>query len=218
MTAPTSLDLAALLCSRLCHDMLSPVGALNNGLELLASEDDPQMRERCVELLEQSARISADKLKFFRLAFGAAGGFGEDVPVEEPRGVLAALVSGNERVKLEWATAETTLPKPAVKVLLNLGAIGLDALIRGGTLAVGTETSGENVEIAISASGPKSAFDANVGKALDGSLEAGELSGRTAPAYMIRQLVEQHGGGLQYAATPETLVLGAVIPMAVLAG
>ena len=212
MTGPSSLDLAALLCSRLCHDMLSPIGALNNGLELLASEDDPQMRERCVELLEQSAKVSADKLKFFRLAFGAAGGFGEDVAVEEPREVLAALVSGNERVKLEWATAETTLPKPAVKVLLNLGAIGLDALVRGGTLAVGTETSGDNVEIAVRASGSKVAFDKSVGDALDGTIAASALSGRTAPAFMIRQLVEEQGGGLQYAVTTETLVMGAVIP------
>ena len=74
----SSLDLAALLCSRLCHDLLSPVGALNNGLELLAEEKDPEMRKRCMELLEQSAKASADKLKFFRLAFGAAGGFGEN--------------------------------------------------------------------------------------------------------------------------------------------
>lgn len=71
----SSLDLASLLCSRLCHDLLSPVGALSNGLELLAEEKDPEMRKRCMELLEQSARTSADKLKFFRLAFGAAGGF-----------------------------------------------------------------------------------------------------------------------------------------------
>ena len=84
-------DLAAMLCSRLCHDMLSPVGALANGLELLADEQDPQMRARCMELLEQSARISTDKLKFFRLAFGAAGGFGDKVDVSEPRQSLQPL-------------------------------------------------------------------------------------------------------------------------------
>ncbi|OYX59909.1 MAG: histidine phosphotransferase, partial [Sphingomonadales bacterium 32-64-17] len=81
------VDLASLLCSRLCHDMLSPVGALSNGLELLAEEKDPEMRARCFELLEQSAKISADKLRFFRLAFGAAGGFGEQVDVGEARQV-----------------------------------------------------------------------------------------------------------------------------------
>ena len=67
MTGETDpLLLASQLCSRLCHDMLSPVGALSNGLELLADEQDPQMRQRCFELLEQSARTSAAKLKFFR--------------------------------------------------------------------------------------------------------------------------------------------------------
>ena len=69
-----AVELASLLCSRLCHDLLSPVGALNNGIELLADEQDPEMRERCLELLAESARASANKLKFFRLAFGAGGG------------------------------------------------------------------------------------------------------------------------------------------------
>ena len=72
----SSTDLAALMCSRLCHDMLSPVGALSNGLELLADETDPDMRDKVIELLEQSAKSSAGKLKFFRLAFGAAGATG----------------------------------------------------------------------------------------------------------------------------------------------
>ena len=88
-----SIDLAAMLCSRLCHDMLSPVGALSNGLELLADETDAKMRANVIELLEQSAKISTDKLKFFRLAFGAAGGFGEAVPVEEAEDVGTALAA-----------------------------------------------------------------------------------------------------------------------------
>src|SRR5512139_3933667 len=185
------LELASLLCSRLCHDMLSPVGALSNGLELLADEKDPEMRRRCFELLEQSARISADKLKFFRLAYGAAGGFGDEVPTEEPRELIAGLVAGNERLTLEWAVADATLPKPAVKVLLNLAAIAIDALIRGGTLAVGAERRDGATEIAVRASGPRVAFDANIGKALDGSLTESELSGKTAPAHMIRLLARE---------------------------
>ena len=91
----SSTDLAALLCSRLCHDLLSPVGALSNGLELLADEKDPEMRRRCFELLEQSAKISTDKLKFFRLAYGAAGGFGDVVPTEEPKDLVSALVAAS---------------------------------------------------------------------------------------------------------------------------
>ena len=164
-----SIDLAALLCSRLCHDMLSPVGALSNGIELLRDEGDPEMRQRCLELLEQSARISTDKLRFFRLAYGAAGGFGDNVAVEEPRGLIAALVANNGRIELAWAVTQETLPKPAVKILLNLAAIG-------------------------------------------GSLPPSELSGRTAPAYMIRQIAEAAGGGVQYALSDGALVMGAVLP------
>lgn len=208
----SSTDLAALLCSRLCHDLLSPVGALSNGLELLADEKDPDMRRRCFELLEQSAKVSTDKLRFFRLAYGAAGGFGDEVQSEEPRELVGALVSANERITLEWGVADPSLPKPAVKVLLNLAAIAIDALVRGGTLAVGAERRDGATEIAVRASGPRVAFDGNIGKALDGSLDDAELSGRTAPAHLIRLLTEELGGGLQYAMSAEALVMGAVLP------
>ncbi len=192
--------------------MLSPVGALNNGLELLADEKDPAMRQRCLDLLEQSARISANKLKFFRLAYGAAGGFGEQVPSEEPQELLTALTSADERLTLDWAVSESSLSKPAVKVLLNLAAMGLDSLVRGGTLAIGAERNKGNTEIAIRASGPRVAFDATIGKALDGTLSADELSGRTAPAHLIRLIVERDGGAVQYHHTDGSLVLGAMLP------
>jgi histidine phosphotransferase ChpT len=208
----SSTDLAALLCSRLCHDMLSPVGALSNGLELLTDEKDPEMRKRCFELLEQSAKISTDKLKFFRLAYGAAGGFGDEVPADEPRELIAGLIAANERIEFDWAVADATLPKPTVKVLLNLSAIAIDALVRGGTLAVGAERRDGATEIAVRAAGPRVAFDGNIGKALDGSLAARELTGRTAPAHMIRLLADELGGGVQYALSAEALVMGAVLP------
>jgi len=211
MTA-SSVDLASLLCSRLCHDMLSPVGALSNGLELLADEKDPEMRARCFELLEQSAKISTDKLKFFRLAFGAAGGFGDAVPAEEPHALIAALVGDKGRIALNWAVASASLPKPAVKVLLNLAAIGIEALPRGGTLDIGAELRDGACEIAIRATGDKIAFDGTIGQALDGTLPAAELSSRTAPAHMIHLLAAESGGGLQYALSEDALVMGAVLP------
>lgn len=209
---PQSVDLASLLCSRLCHDLLSPVGALSNGIELLRDERDPEMRQRCMELLEQSARISADKLKFFRLAFGAAGGFGDSVPVEEPRELVRALVANSGRIALEWSVSEEQLPKAAVKVLLNLAAIGIDALPRGGQLDIGAERRDGASEIAVRAAGDKIAFDETIGAALEGTLPPSELSGRTAPAYMIRQIADGVGGGLQYALSDESLVMGAVLP------
>lgn len=210
MTSQT--DLAAMLCSRLCHDMLSPVGALANGLELLAEEQDPEMRARCMELLEQSARISTDKLKFFRLAFGAAGGFGEAIPIDEAKSVINALAADNKRITINWAIAEPSLPKPAVKVLLNLAQIGLDSLVRGGTLDIGAERRDGAVEIVARARGERIAFDETIGRALQGDLPDYEITSRTAAAHMIALVAEELAGGLQYKLGDGVLVLGAVLP------
>ena len=212
MTDTAALDLASLLCSRLCHDMLSPVGALSNGLELLRDEKDPEMRRRCMELLEQSAKASADKLKFFRLAFGAAGGFGQMVSVSEARDLITALIGDSGRIELDWKVPSAELPKAAVKTLLNLAAIGLEALVRGGTLEVGAEMTGEASEIVIRAVGPRIAFDRTIGQALDGSLPPADLSSRTAPAAMIHRLAASTGGGVQWHRGEDALVMGAVLP------
>ncbi len=207
-------ELASLMCSRLCHDLLSPIGALTNGLELLAEEKDPEMRQRCFELLEQSAKASADKLRFFRLAFGAAGGFGEMVPVEEPRALIDALAGANSRITVNWGLAGDSLPKSAVKVMLNLAQIGMDALIRGGSLDIAAEFREGVSEIVVRASGQRVAFDPTVGEALEGTLPAAELSSRTAPAALLHRMVTAAGGGIQIHATSEALVMGAMMPLA----
>jgi histidine phosphotransferase ChpT len=212
MTETSPIDLAALLCSRLCHDMLSPVGAFANGLELLATETDPAMRQNCIELLEQSAHISTNKLKFFRLAFGAAGGFGDRVPVEEAKELIGALAADKGRIEVQWALADANLAKPAVKVLLNFAQIAVDALVRGGTLMVGAERRGGACEIVVRATGPKIAFDETIGHAVEGTLAASELSSRTAAAHMIHLLAVEAGGGLQYMLGDDALVLGAMLP------
>ncbi|MCB2078546.1 MAG: histidine phosphotransferase [Novosphingobium sp.] len=208
----SSLDLASLMCSRLCHDLLSPINALSNGLELLADEKDPVVRQQCFELLEQSAKTSADKLKFFRLAFGAAGGFGDLVPVSEAQSLVDALVGNKQRITVNWALVSDSLPKPGVKTLLNFAMIGLDALVRGGRLDVGAELREGTTEIVVRAEGPKIAFDRDIGRALEGELTGGDLSSRTAPAAMLHQLAGQLGGKLQYALTGDALTMGAILP------
>lgn len=210
----TALELASLLCSRLCHDLLSPVGALSNGLELLATEKDPAMRQRCFELLEQSARTSADKLKFFRLAFGAAGGFGDQIPMAEPRSLVDALVAGKDRLAIRWQVSADALPKAAVKTLLNLASIAIDALVRGGTVDIAAEMRHDVAEIVVRASGPRIAFDQSVGHALEGRLPVADLSSRTAPAAMLAAIAARLGGQVQYALGDDALVMGAMLPVA----
>ena len=204
------VDFASLLCSRLCHDLLSPVGALNNGLELLADEHDLEMRQRCLELLNESARASANKLKFFRLAFGAAGGFGEMVDAREARAAIEGLFGDNHRVKLGWLVDDATLPKPAIKVLLNLALIAGDALIRGGQLDIAAESNNGAVEIVVRADGPRIVLDAEMRAALSGTSGDAVITPRAAAAFLVNALVVDGGGQVRVSAPDEpVLVFGA---------
>jgi histidine phosphotransferase ChpT len=201
------VDLASLLCSRLCHDLMSPVGALNNGIELLADEQDPDMRDKCLELLAESARASANKLKFFRLAFGAAGGFGESVDTREAQLALQGLFGPERRIELGWMVTDSKLPKGAVKLLLNLALIAGDALVRGGRLDVGAE-SGENwLELVIRAEGPRLLLDPSFRETLQKGGSSGAVEPRAAGAWLAHNLVQEAGGSLQLSDPNEELLL-----------
>jgi len=205
-------DLASLLCSRLCHDLMSPVGALNNGIELLADETDPEMREKCLELLADSARASANKLKFFRLAFGAAGGFGEEVDTLEAEAALEGLFGPERRIELGWVVGDEKLPKVAVKVLLNLALIAGDALVRGGRLDVGAERSGNGVEIAVRAEGPRILLDPVLRETLSNGA-SGMVEPRAAAAWLAHNLITDAAGSIQLSdPSSEALTIGARLP------
>jgi len=208
-----SHEFASLLCSRLCHDLLSPVGALNNGIELLSDEHDPDMRARCLDLLGESARASANKLKFFRLAFGAAGGFGHEVDTREARVAIEGLFGGDGRIQLGWMVDEPTMGKSALKVLLNLVLIAGDALVRGGRLNVGAEKHGQGLDVVVRADGPRIVIDPELKRVLAGDVDEDAIAPRAAAAWLAHCLVDECGGEIQVADQEEgVLLIGASIP------
>ena len=209
-----AVDLASLLCSRLCHDLMSPVGALNNGIELLADEQDPEMRAQCLELLGDSARATANKLKFFRLAFGAGGGFGEKIDANEAKVALQGIFGAERRIELGWMVADEKLSKGAMKLLLNLALIAGDALVRGGRLDVGAETTGTGLEIAIRGEGPRVMLDAGLREMLTrGAPDGSDIEPRVAGAWLAKALAAEAGGTIQLSEpAPEVLIIGAVVP------
>ncbi len=198
------IDLASLFCSRLCHDLLSPVGAMANGLELLADETDEDMRGQVMGLLADSARTSANKLKFFRLAFGAAGGFGDRVDTGEARSAIEGLLAADGKIAIDWLVEDPNLDKGAVKTMLNLALLAGDALVRGGRLAVGAEARGGVTELVIRAEGPRLVLDPEVGKTLTGGNEA--PTPKLAPAWLVNALATASGGHAQVV-SPEDGVL-----------
>ena len=209
-----AIDLASLLCSRLCHDLLSPVGALNNGIELLADEQDPEMRERCLELLAESAKASANKLKFFRLAFGAGGGFAAEIDTREARGALEGLYGPEKRIELGWMVAGDRLPKGAVKLLLNLAMIAGDALVRGGRLDIGAERSDEAIEMVIRAEGPRVLVDPVLRETIVNGGANGSVEPRAAGAWLAHGLAAEAGGTIKLSdAADEVLLIGVTLPV-----
>ena len=209
-----AIDLASLLCSRLCHDLLSPVGALNNGIELLADEQDPEMREKCLELLAESARASANKLKFFRLAFGAGGGFGDEIDTREARAALEGLYGPEKRIDLGWMVAGDRLPKGAVKLLLNLAMIAGDALVRGGRLDVGAERSDDAIEMVIRAEGPRVLVDPLLRETIVKGESHGKVEPRAAGAWLAHGLAAEAGGTIKLSdIEDEVLLIGVTLPL-----
>lgn len=208
-----AVDLASLLCSRLCHDLMSPVGALNNGIELMADEQDPEMREKCLELLGESARASANKLKFFRLAFGAGGGFGDSIDTREAQAALEGIFGPERRIELGWMVPGDKLPKGAIKLLLNLALLAGDALVRGGRLDVGAETGDGLLELVIRAEGSRILLDPILRETLLTGGAGGTVEPRAAGAWLAHSLVAEAGGSLQLSdpAAP-TLMIGAALP------
>lgn len=208
-----AVDLASLLCSRLCHDLMSPVGALNNGIELLADEDEPEMREKCLELLEDSARATANKLKFFRLAFGAAGGFGEDVDTFEARAALEGLFGAERRIEVVWAVRDDKMPKGAIKLLLNLALLAGDALVRGGRLDVGAESRDEEIELVIRGEGPRILLDPALRDTLASGASGGTVEPRAAGAWLAHSLAAEAGGTIRLSdPSSDALLIGATVP------
>jgi histidine phosphotransferase ChpT len=142
------LDLAALLSSRICHDVISPVGAIVNGLEVLEGEEDADMRSVAMDLIKKSAISASARLQFCRLAFGAAGSLGASVDTGDAENVVRGLFA-NDRTTLRWNPQRQLAPKNVVKLLLNLCLIAAGAAPRGGIITVdlgGEDAPGIKVE------------------------------------------------------------------------
>ena len=130
-----ALDLAALLCSRVCHDVINPVGAIVNGLEVLEDEDDASMKAFALDLIKKSSRTASARLQFARIAFGAAGSAGASIDLGDAENVARGFIQ-DDKVTLSWSAPRLFMPKNKVKLLLNLLVVAGSTIPRGGSIAV----------------------------------------------------------------------------------
>ena len=175
-----SLDLAALLCSRVCHDLISPVGAIVNGLEVLEDDNDESTRTFALDLIKKSARTASARLQFCRLAFGAAGSAGAQIDTGDAEKVARGFLE-DEKTKIAWTVPRVLLPKNRVKLLLNMLLLGGQAIPRGGNLNVEANGEGDAMALKVTASG----LNARIPQAVP-ALLAGQPDGHAVDAHAIQ--------------------------------
>jgi histidine phosphotransferase ChpT len=151
MSAPASspiaigaLDLAALLCSRVCHDLISPVGAIVNGIEVMEEDKDEETKTFALDLIKKSAQQASAKLQFCRLAFGAAGSAGAQIDLGDAEKAARGLFEDN-KTTMAWNLPNQLLIKNQVKLLLNMLLIAGGTISRGGTLTVDPVSGGDGI-------------------------------------------------------------------------
>ncbi len=177
-----ALDLSALLCSRVCHDVISPVGAIVNGLEVLEEESDPEMRSIATDLIKRSAHNASAKLQFCRLAFGAAGSAGALIDTGDGEQVARNLFA-DDRTKFEWNVPRILMPKNKVKLLLNMCLIAAASIPRGGLLKVDVTGVDDATCLTVTASGPNLRLASSVSPLLSGEPESGTVDAHGVQAY-----------------------------------
>jgi histidine phosphotransferase ChpT len=203
-SAPDALELAALLCSRVCHDLISPVGAIVNGLEVLDDNPKPDDREFALDLIRKSAKIASARLQFCRLAFGAAGSAGAQIDLGDAQNMAKGHFEDG-KITLAWNLPRLLLPKNRVKLLLNLLVIAQQTIPRGGVLTVDSLGEGEAMGFRITAAG----LNARVSQPVADLLASGSSNAVDAHAvqpYYTRLLADACGISISLVADGDKVV------------
>lgn len=200
MSGELTFEVMDLLCSRLCHDLISPVGAINNGVELIEDLGE-DMAGEAMGLIAQSGRRAAGRLRCFRLCYGAAGAQ-SSIGLDEARDIAAGYLDGG-KATLAWSVDDEWgadgPPPGTVKVLLNLLVVADESLSQGGVISVEVGPSGDRRAFTLLARGVNAGLRENQGAALDGTIAPEDLSARTVQAYVTALFANRYGMTVNHA-------------------
>jgi histidine phosphotransferase ChpT len=201
------LDLASMLCSRVCHDVISPVGAIVNGIELYDS-GDASMKEFSIDLVRKSSRQASARLQFARLAFGAAGSAGAMIDTGDA-GLVANAFFADEKINLVWEVPRALLPKNQVKLILNLVMVATHAIPRGGSLTVAGTIAGEQGDFVLTATGINARMPHNAEDLIAGRAPNGVVDAHAIQPYYAGQIAQAAGMAVQFAIEGDTVTIKA---------
>lgn len=203
-------DLAALLCSRVCHDVISPVGAINNGLELL---DEGGADEDALDLIRASALNASVRLKFARLAFGASGSVGASIDTGEAEKAAKDFAAAEKKVEVSWSGPRAIVAKNRVKMLLNLFLVSYSSIPRGGSIDVTLENPEFDAKFTLVSKGRMMRVPAKFAELLNGTLSEAVDAHAVQPYYTVL-LAEEAGMKIEYQVTEEAIIFTAEVASA----
>jgi histidine phosphotransferase ChpT len=202
------LDLAALLCSRVCHDIISPVGAITNGLEVLDEDEGAEMKEFAFDLIRKSASQASAKLQFARLAFGAAGSAGAEIDLADAEKVAMGYMQG-EKAALSWAAPRALMAKNKVKLLLNLLLLATGAVPRGGSIKVMVAGAVDAPAFTLVCSGPHARIPPAFEKLVPGNIDGVPVDAHAVQPYYAGLLARACGMSVSARMDGEDVVIAA---------
>ena len=214
MSAPIvleGLDLAALLCSRVCHDLISPVGAIMNGLEVMEDDKDEETSQFAMDLIKKSARTASAKLQFCRLAFGAAGSAGAQIDTGDAEKVTRGLIE-DDKTKLAWNVPRVLMAKNRVKLLLNMALLAGQAIPRGGQLTVDAIGEGETIGFRITVTGNNARVPAAIPPLLAGGTSEHPVDAHAIQPFYTGMLAKNCGLTASMEANEGTVIVTARQP------
>lgn len=192
--APSDLELAALISSKICHDVIGPVGAIYNGLEILDEDDNLEAKSYALDVIRNVTQQASAKLQFARFAFGAAGSAGSMIDLMTARQISEGFI-GNSKHKLNWKAPPGHMAKDRVKLLLNLIAVAVTALPRGGDIQVAIGGTTEAPVLQVECRNPAARLPLFLGDFIGGQA-APQIDAMTVQAYYTWRLAQTCGMAL----------------------
>ena len=215
MSAPitklTPTTLSAMLCARICHDLISPVGALGTAIEILDDPDNVDMYDDAMALVRTSSRQAAAKLKFLRIACGAAGTAPGIIPTAEVT-KLSNDMFADSKPDLVWNIDSDGIDKDRARILMNLIMLAIQAAPRGGTVTVSRHGQGEGANFVLVSQGPKARLDAAIAQAIAGKAPEDGFDGRSIQPLYANLLSRDIGGTLEASADDTIITFKANFP------
>lgn len=193
ITKLTPTSLSALLCARICHDLISPVGALGTAIEILDDPDNVEMHEDALNLVRMSSRQASAKLKFLRLAFGASGSAPGVIPTADVT-QLSNNMFADSKPDLVWNIDSDGIDKDHARILLNLIMLAVQAAPRGGTVTISRHGQTDGAEFVLVSEGPKVRLNPAVEKAISGKAPEDGFDGRSIQPLYASLLTRDIGG------------------------